>query len=83
MVERDDEGNLVAVPYHEAFAEQHAFAAEKLREAAELADDPGLKSYLLLRADALLSGEYQPSDMAWMDMKDNTIDFVVGPVETY
>ncbi len=83
MVERDEEGNLVAIPYHEVFAEQHQLAAEKLREAAELADDPGLKNYLTLRADALLSGDYQPSDMAWMDMKDNTLDFVVGPVETY
>ncbi|MEM1041787.1 MAG: Zn-dependent hydrolase [Bacteroidota bacterium] len=83
MVERDADGNLVAVPYHEAFAAQHQLAAEKLREAADLAEDPGLGRYLRLRADALLTGDYQPSDLAWMDMKDNTIDFVVGPVETY
>ncbi len=83
LVRRDDDGNLTAVPYHEAFAEQHERAAQKLREAAELADDPGFARYLRLRADALLTGDYQPSDLAWMDMKDNTLDFVVGPIETY
>jgi hypothetical protein len=83
LVRRDSSGALVAVPYHEAFAEQHQAAAAKIREAAALADDPGLRNYLTLRADALLSGDYQPSDMAWMDMKDNHIDFVVGPIETY
>ena len=83
LVRRDSTGELTAIPYHEAFAEQHQLAAEKLREAAELAEDEGLRNYLTLRADALLSGDYQPSDMAWMDMKTNTIDFIVGPIETY
>ncbi|MFQ5572586.1 MAG: Zn-dependent hydrolase, partial [Rhodothermales bacterium] len=83
MVRRDDDGALQAIPYHEFFAEQMQFAAEKLRAAAELAEDPGLKHYLELRADALVTGEYQASDMAWMDMKDNTIDVVIGPIENY
>ncbi len=83
MVRRDDDGKLVAIPYHEFFSEPMQRAAGKLREAAELADDPGLKRYLELRAEALVTGTYQPSDLAWMDMKDNTIDVVVGPIETY
>jgi hypothetical protein len=83
LVRRGADGALVAVPYHEAFAEQHASAAAKLREAATLASDPGLASYLTLRADALETDEYQASDMAWMDMKDNAIDVVIGPIETY
>ena len=83
LVRRDSAGALMAVPYHEAFAEQHQAAAAKIREAAALAEDPGLQTYLNLRADALLSGDYQPSDLAWMDMKDNRIDFIVGPIETY
>ena len=73
----------MAVPYHEAFAEQHMAAAAKLREASELASDPGLAGYLALRADALENDDYQASDMAWMDMKDNPIDVVIGPIETY
>lgn len=83
MVERDPHGQLLAVPYSEAFRPELERAAAKLREAADLADDAGLKRYLQLRAEALLTDDYQPSDMAWMEMKSNTIDFVVGPIETY
>ena len=50
IVRRDSTGGLVAVPYHQAFAEPSRRAAAKLREAAALADDPGLKKYLELRA---------------------------------
>lgn len=83
LVRRADDGSLTAVPYHEAFAEQHRTAAEALRRASEAAEEPGLKSFLSLRADALLTDEYQASDMAWLDMKDNIVDVVIGPIETY
>lgn len=83
LVRRDGEGNLTTIPYHEAFASEHERAAELLRQAAELADDEGFKNYLELRAKALLSDEYQESDLAWMDMKDNTVELVIGPIETY
>ena len=36
-----------------------------------------------MRAAALLSDDYQASDFAWMDMKDNPIELVYGPIETY
>lgn len=83
LVRRDDAGNLVAVPYADAFAEPTNRAAIRLQAAAEIAEDPGLRRYLELRADALLSDEYQASDFAWMEMKDNGIDVVIGPIETY
>jgi hypothetical protein len=83
LVRRNVAGVLTAVPYHVAFREQHAAAAAKLREAAELAGDPGLARYLRLRADALETDDYQASDLAWMDMKDNPIDVIIGPIETY
>ncbi|WP_246138231.1 dipeptidyl-peptidase 3 family protein [Fodinibius salinus] len=83
LVRRDDDGNLKTIPYHEAFAAQHKKAAEKLKEAAELAENKGLKKYLNLRAEALLTDDYRASDMAWMDMKGNTIEVVIGPIETY
>lgn len=83
MVRRDAAGKLVAIPYHEYFAEHVQRAAEKVRQAAALAEDPGLRRYLELRAEALLTDDYQASDLAWMDMKDNTIDVVIGPIETY
>jgi hypothetical protein len=83
MVRRDSSGGLTAVPYHEAFAASSRRAAGHLREAAALADDKGLKRYLELRARALETDDYQPSDLAWMDMKTNGVDIVIGPIETY
>src|SRR5690606_39231851 len=83
LVRRDSSGKLVAVPYHVAFADNLQRAADKLREAARLADDEGLRRYLELRAEALLTDDFHASDLAWMDMKNNTIDVVIGPIETY
>ncbi len=83
MVRRDSTGALTAVPYSEAFAGPTRRAADQLRAAAALADDRGLRRYLELRARALETDDYQPSDLAWLDMKDNAIDVVIGPVETY
>lgn len=83
LVRRDSAGRLKTVPYNIAFAEEHGRAAEKLRRAAGYADDAGLKKYLRLRADALESNEYRRSDEAWMDMKNNTLDIIIGPIENY
>jgi hypothetical protein len=83
VVRRNSTGGLVAIPYHEAYADQVQPAAAKLRQAAQLAEDPGLKRYLELRATALETDQYQPSDFAWLDMKTNTVDVVIGPIETY
>ncbi len=83
LVRRNAAGRLIATPYHHAFAAQHQHAARRLREAAALAEDAGLRRYLTLRADALLDDDYQASDIAWLDMKSNTLDIVIGPIETY
>ncbi|MGE0158603.1 MAG: Zn-dependent hydrolase [Gemmatimonadales bacterium] len=83
LVRRDAAGVLSAVPYHVAFAEQHAAAAAKLREAADLATDASLAHYLRLRADALETDDYRASDLAWMDVEDSRIDVIIGPIETY
>jgi hypothetical protein len=83
LIRRTDKGNLKTVPYHIAFEEKIQKASELLKKAASLAEDEGFGNYLDLRAGALLEDEYQESDMAWMDMKTNQIDFVVGPIENY
>ncbi|NLV19984.1 MAG: Zn-dependent hydrolase [Bacteroidetes bacterium] len=83
IIKRDNNGKLLAVPYSEYFSEQHSEAASLMMKAAELAEDEGLKKYLTMRAEALLSNDYQPSDFAWMEMKQSNIDFVVGPIENY
>lgn len=83
MVRRDAQKQLVSIPYHRYFSGPVTRAANLLQRAAELADDPGLKKYLLLRAEALRTDKYDASDRAWLDMKDNTIDVIIGPIETY
>ena len=83
LVRRDAGGGLVLVPYSTAFAPQLRNAADLLRQAADLAVDEEFASYLRMRADAMLSDDFQPSDMAWMDMKNNAIELVIGPIETY
>ena len=83
IIKRNQEGKLESVPYHVVYKEQIEKCAELVRQAAELAEDQGLKNYLMLRADALLTDNYLNSDLAWMDMKTNNIDFVIGPIENY
>lgn len=82
-VVRREGGGLRAAPYSQEYGDVLKPAAAKLREAAALAKDAGLANYLRLRAEALETDHYQPSDFAWLDMKTNGIDFVVGPIETY
>jgi hypothetical protein len=83
IVRRTDAGALEAVPYSEAYKDQIKIAADYLREAAELTKDAEFGDYLRLRAAALESNDYYASDLAWMDMKDNEIDVVIGPIEVY
>ncbi len=83
LLRRDDAGKLTTVPYHVAYKTELDKAAGLLREAAKLAKDKGFTKYLTMRADALQSDDYQPSDFAWMDMKSNPVDIVIGPIETY
>ena len=83
VVRRDGKGKLFTVPYNIAYGTDLQQAATHVRKASELITEPQLKAYLALRADALESNVYQPSDMAWMDMKENSLDLVIGPIENY
>ncbi|MGB5210815.1 MAG: Zn-dependent hydrolase [Gammaproteobacteria bacterium] len=83
LLRRGLDGNLVTIPYHQAYAQKLTVAARLLAEAADLTDEPGFRRYLSLRARALITDDYQPSDMAWLDMKDNSLDLVIGPIEQY
>lgn len=82
IVRRKDD-LLETVPYH---VEYRAFlepAAKLLREAAALSSDASFARFLRLRSDALLSDDYYPSDMAWMDLENPKIDVIFAPYETY
>jgi hypothetical protein len=75
--------NLEAVPYHIAFRAFLEPAARALRAAADLSDDPAFAKFLRLRAAALLSDDYFPSDLAWLDLKNPKFDIIFAPYETY
>ncbi|MDP2069924.1 MAG: Zn-dependent hydrolase [Lutibacter sp.] len=83
FIRRNKDGDLYTIPYHVQFKNEVREVANLLLEASKLADDEGLKNYLELRAQAFLDDKYQASDLAWMDMKSNTLDIVIGPIETY
>lgn len=83
LVRRDENGGLVVIPYHVAYMPKLVEASRLLERAAELAENESFAHYLRLRAEALLNDDYQPSDLAWMDVKDNKVDLIYGPIETY
>ena len=83
IVKRDEAGNLYSVPYSEAYKSELMKASDLLKKASELAEDESFKQYLQLRSEALLSNDYLASDMAWMDMKTNPVELVIGPIESY
>jgi len=83
IIDRDDEGQLTTIAYSEMYSDEINRAAAILEKAATLADDKEFANYLTMRAEALRTDEYQASDFAWMDMKNNPIDVVIGPIENY
>ena len=74
---------LDAIPYRVEYKKWLEPAAKLLREAADLSDDKDFARFLRMRADALLSDDYYPSDLAWLDLKNPKIDVIFAPYETY
>ena len=83
MIVRDEDGNLKCVWYHDYFEQQIKKAASLLDDASELAGDEEFAEYLRLRAKALRTDDYLESDMRWMNVRNNNIDMVIGPIENY
>jgi hypothetical protein len=83
MIRRTESGKLFSVPYSIYFKDDLVRAANLLKEAAELSGPGQLRRYLTFRAEALLTDNYMPSDLAWMDMKNNGLDIIIGPIENY
>lgn len=83
LIRRGEDGSLEVRPYHVVYAKELGEAAALLRRAADLSDHEGFANYLRLRAEALVTDEYRPSDMAWMDVKTNPVELVIGAIESY
>jgi hypothetical protein len=82
VIRRGADGKFMTVPYSVAYQNTLMDAAALLHKAAALTAQLTLKTFLNLRADALLSNDYFASDMAWMDL-DASIEPTIGPYETY
>ena len=83
IIRRDASGQLIVLPYHEAYKEQLAEVDSLLGVAINLAEDKGMKTYLTERRKALQTDDYYASDLAWLGMKESKMDFVFGPIEDY
>ena len=83
VLTRNADGSLKAVWYHEFYKEKIDKVCALLDKAINICENPAMKKYLTLRKQALQTDDYFESDMAWMDMKDTKLDFVVGPIENY
>ncbi len=68
-VVREEDGKLVALPYHEAFPELTADAAAKSRAAASaFGGQPEMARYLEAVAKAFQSGDWATADAIWTTM---------------
>lgn len=83
LIRRDQNGKLMTIPYHKAYRDEVNEVSTLLKKASYLAEDEGFRKYLELRAEAVLTDNYLQSDLAWMDMTDNRLDVIIGPIENY
>ena len=83
VIKRGPDGKLYVKGYYEEYKEHLDKAIALMEKAAKITENKGLKNYLEKRIIALKTNQYFDSDMAWMDMKDSNLDFVIGPIENY
>lgn len=83
ILRRDEELNLTWTYYHDAFADSYQKTAQLLRAAAKKSPDKGFAEYLEVRAEDLLKDQYSASEHIWLELGDNPVEFVIGPLETY
>jgi len=83
VIRPDGRGGYKAIPYHEEYKKYITPIVKLLNECADLTDNASFAKFLRLKAEALTTDNYFDADVAWIDMKDNTLDMVFGPFETY
>ncbi|HOX42555.1 MAG TPA: hypothetical protein PK668_03105 [Myxococcota bacterium] len=86
-VVREVDGQLRALPYHEAFAPRARAVALELRAAADAlqAREPALQAYLRAAAAGFESGDWRAADEAWAAMNGQNSRYYlrIGPDEVY
>ena len=82
VIERDEEGKLVAIPYHKKWKKELLKASHLLKEASREVEGE-FSEYLFSRAEALLSDNYQESDIKWLHTSGYPFEVIIGPIEAY
>jgi hypothetical protein len=83
VIRETKDGDLEAIPYHVAYKEFLEPMAQDLVDAAVYSDDPAFSTFLRLRSKALLTDDYYPSDIAWLELKNPKFDLILAPYESY
>src|SRR3989344_2676552 len=83
LVERDEKGNLIAVPYSRAFKKELKKVAKLLLDAADVSQDISFRAYLRGRANDLLCDNYDESNILWLQTENAKIGFVIGAFDRY
>lgn len=82
MVERDENGELMAIPYHKKYRQLLLPIAKLLTEAAQIPTTHNdFRRALLAQAKSLLNGEYDKAEIAWLKIEPYLLDVVIGPLE--
>ncbi len=82
MIRRTADGKLVSIPYAEAFASQNEQLSDILTRAAGVSRYQPMSEFLSLRAKAFKSDDFEPSELAWMNMRENRLELIIGPLDT-
>ncbi len=83
IVERDEAGNLVAIPYHQKYSEGMKKIASLLEDASEISEDKEFTEFLILRAQSFRDDSWGKSEDKWLELNGHKIDVVIGPIEPY
>lgn len=82
LIRRGEDGKLKCVWYHEAYAPNIEKICNYLRAAADITIVPSVREYLLAKAEALASDDYEGSECKWLEMDNSRMDLVIGPNES-
>lgn len=80
IIRRTSDNQLQAVYYHDAFALQINEICKQLELAAKASTDENFSNYLRQRIIALQTDSYWESEMFWMDLRNNPVNLIIGPM---
>ena len=81
FIRRNKQGKLYCVPYHEQLEYYISKISEIIANSTTFCEDNNFKKYLNARVRALQTDDYYESDTIWLNMENNIIDFVFGPIQ--